>query len=422
MASTLAILEIQDPGNLQNTIITIKGADGTYTAGANGIAGKISLRNKDGHETINLNGQSGEISQSGDLILKDENGNERVRISGKSAEITIKTVAGVPVMKINGAGNLEAGGGGQDGDLTLKDKDGKAIIFLGADEQVLVIQKADGNKMVELGKGGNLHLGGAGEDGDVFVKNGAGQDTIWLRGQTGDIHLGANGQAGNLFVQDQNANITIHLDGASGNAVLGGTTEIKQNLIVSELTTTKDLTVTGTAKIEQGLDASELTAKNITVTNSSGTPTIKLLGNEGDIQLLNADCAEEFDIIEAEKVDAGTVMVLDQAGRLRQSTEVYDKKVAGVISGAGNYKPGIVLDKQHGQDNRMPVALMGKVFCKVDADYSSIEVGDLLTTSPTPGYAMKADDPIKAFGAVIGKALRSLPDGKGLIPIIVALQ
>jgi hypothetical protein len=51
-----------------------------------------------------------------------------------------------------------------------------------------------------------------------------------------------------------------------------------------------------------------------------------------------------------------------------------------------------------------------------------IEVGDLLTTSPTPGHAMKATDPVRAFGAVIGKALRALGDGQGLIPILVALQ
>ena len=65
---------------------------------------------------------------------------------------------------------------------------------------------------------------------------------------------------------------------------------------------------------------------------------------------------------------------------------------------------------------------MGKVYCKVDADYASIEVGDLLTTSSTPGHAMKADDPFKTFGAVIGKALRPLKAGRGLIPILVALQ
>lgn len=65
---------------------------------------------------------------------------------------------------------------------------------------------------------------------------------------------------------------------------------------------------------------------------------------------------------------------------------------------------------------------MGKVYCKVDAQFSPIEVGDLLTTSFTAGHAMKAYDPIKAFGAVIGKALRPLEGGKGLIPILIALQ
>ena len=65
---------------------------------------------------------------------------------------------------------------------------------------------------------------------------------------------------------------------------------------------------------------------------------------------------------------------------------------------------------------------MGKVYCKVDAQYASVEVGDLLTTSPTPGHAMKAADPLRAFGSVIGKALRPLDAGQGLIPILISLQ
>ena len=115
-------------------------------------------------------------------------------------------------------------------------------------------------------------------------------------------------------------------------------------------------------------------------------------------------------------------MVLGEEGSLCQSTEAYDKKVAGVISGAGDLKPGLILDKQPESTNRMPIALMGKVYCQVDAQYAPIEVGDLLTTSPTPGHAMKATDPLKAFGTIIGKALRPLEAGKGLIPILVALQ
>jgi hypothetical protein len=58
----------------------------------------------------------------------------------------------------------------------------------------------------------------------------------------------------------------------------------------------------------------------------------------------------------------------------------------------------------------------------VDAQYSAIAVGDLLTTSATPGHAMKAIDPLKAFGSVIGKALCPLNAGQGMIPILIALQ
>jgi hypothetical protein len=142
----------------------------------------------------------------------------------------------------------------------------------------------------------------------------------------------------------------------------------------------------------------------------------------GDIRLTNADCAEIFDIAGVEVVDPGSVMVLDDEGTLRQSSRPYDKRVAGVISGGGHYKPGIVLDAGLSRGTRQPVALLGKVYCKADARFGPIDVGDLLTTSPTPGHAMKADDPAQAFGAVIGKALRPLTEGQGLVPILIALQ
>jgi hypothetical protein len=142
----------------------------------------------------------------------------------------------------------------------------------------------------------------------------------------------------------------------------------------------------------------------------------------GDIRLANADCAEDFDVSGAVEVEPGTVMVLGHDGALSESQQAYDKRVVGVISGAGDYKPGIVLDKQQTSSNRQPIALMGKVFCKADAQFAAIEVGDLLTTSPTPGHAMKTSDPLKAFGAVIGKTLRPLGAGQGLIPILIALQ
>ncbi len=60
--------------------------------------------------------------------------------------------------------------------------------------------------------------------------------------------------------------------------------------------------------------------------------------------------------------------------------------------------------------------------CKIDADIAAVEVGDLLTTSPTRGHAQKVLDPAKATGAVIGKALGALKKGKGKIPVLVTLQ
>jgi hypothetical protein len=93
-----------------------------------------------------------------------------------------------------------------------------------------------------------------------------------------------------------------------------------------------------------------------------------------------------------------------------------------VISGAGAYRPGMILDRREAGGPRVPVALMGKVFCKVDAGFAPISVGDLLTTSPTIGAAMKATDRTRTFGAVIGKALAPHADGLGLIPMLVTLR
>jgi hypothetical protein len=147
--------------------------------------------------------------------------------------------------------------------------------------------------------------------------------------------------------------------------------------------------------------------------------------NRGDVILGGADCAEEFDTIGINASDTGTVMVIDEEGPLKSSDRPYDRKVAGIISGAGTYKTGIVLDRQNQEvknTNRFPIALIGKVYCKVDAQYGSIQIGDLLTTSATVGHAMKASDPLAAFGAVLGKALRPLASGRGLIPVLVTLQ
>jgi hypothetical protein len=142
----------------------------------------------------------------------------------------------------------------------------------------------------------------------------------------------------------------------------------------------------------------------------------------GDIKLMGGDVAEDFQIVDAGGVEPGTVMVLEGVDRVRASDSAYDRRVVGIVAGAGEYRPGVVLGHQNTGSGRQPIALVGKTFCKVDASFAAVAMGDLLTTSPTPGHAMKATDAHRAFGAVVGKAMAPLAAGKALVAILVTLN
>lgn len=227
------------------------------------------------------------------------------------------------------------------------------------------------------------------------------------------LDLGATGNEGDLRLRGDDGVTKIHLDG--GRQLINVTNADETTMFRFDA---------GHARLDLGPSqpGGRGAPGDLVIWGSDGESNIWLDGSAGDVKLLGADCAEDFDVSEVEAAEPGTVMVIDQEGALKPSEQPYDKKVAGVISGAEGYKPGIILGKQKSEADRMPVALLGKVGCKVDAQYSPIEVGDMLTTSPTFGHAMKALDPLKAFGAVLGKALKPLKEGTGLIPIIVALQ
>ena len=67
-----------------------------------------------------------------------------------------------------------------------------------------------------------------------------------------------------------------------------------------------------------------------------------------------------------------------------------------------------------------PIALAGRVPCKVTDENGPIRRGDLLTTSSTPGHAMRADiDSFDKIGSVIGKALEPMESGTGVIEVLV---
>ncbi len=145
------------------------------------------------------------------------------------------------------------------------------------------------------------------------------------------------------------------------------------------------------------------------------------------LQILGgADLSEQFDVSSPDQeLLPGMTVCIDpnREGRLLLSRHSYDHRVAGIVSGAGGVKPGMLMAQEGSiADGGHPVALTGRVYCWVDATYGPIAPGDLLTTSDTPGHAMKASDHVRAQGAILGKAMGHLETGRGLVLVLVGLQ
>ena len=126
-----------------------------------------------------------------------------------------------------------------------------------------------------------------------------------------------------------------------------------------------------------------------------------------------ATSAQYADLAEVYETDAeyevGTVVVFGGEKEITISIEGNDPRVAGVIS----EKPAYLMNSESAGQ---PVALMGKVPCKV---IGHIVKGDMLSTDPANnGVAKKTHDP--QVGEVIGKALENYDsDEIGTINIVV---
>ncbi len=323
-------------------------------------------------------------------------------------------------------GSIAAGGNGAGGSLELKSSSDDDSIVLDADRCRLrlggsqpgriALRDSLGRRTVRLdgatgfaqlrGIHGRVRVGGRGEDGGLLLDDEDGRTTVRLDAGA-SLELGGHGQYGSLYLGSAEGKKMIAMYGNAGEIVLYSGPRQESIRMSGE---------TGNIRLGgHGHDG------DLFIENQAGDTTIHLDGETGAIHVPNADCAEDFPLADA-TLEAGDVVVFDQGSALERSRQAYDKRVAGVISGAGDTRPGIVLGRGQQRDDRRPVALVGKVNCKVDADLGAIEVGDLLTTSPRPGHAMKAQDPARAFGAVLGKALKSMDEGQGMIPILVALR
>lgn len=175
----------------------------------------------------------------------------------------------------------------------------------------------------------------------------------------------------------------------------------------------------------------------IQVRNRNGAVTCQMIGDVGDpnasgrvvasvLEITGgSDLSEGFEVA-GDDVQPGMVVVIDpeNPGRLKPSADAYDRRVAGVISGAGGVRPGMLMG-QSGTiaAGRHPVALSGRVYVLADARERAIEPGDLLTTAAQRGHVMPVEDHARAQGAIVGKAMTGLRKGEsGLILVLVNLQ
>jgi hypothetical protein len=429
----------------------LNGKTGTIVAGGNGTSGDVRLESQD--DTGKDQNRIRLISSNASVWVGGHDADGDLMIFAKTGDNETHDKATIHLDGSTGAARF--GGNGVSGDITLESQDDKgkdqnrirltssnACVWVGghdADGDLMIFAKTGDNETQDQatihldGASGAARFGGNGLSGDIKLQSkddsGKNQNRIRLTSSNACVWVGGHDQDGDVVLfasKGDNETLdkaTIHLNGAAGALQLGGngtngnitlrTTDAKDSIrLESEFA---NVWVGG-----NGLSGDVMVFSQNGDNKTSGNASIRLNGEDGDIILRNADCAEEFDSIAG--AEPGTVMVIDSDEALRPSARAYDRRVAGVISGAGVWRPGIVLDRREDAGDRLPIALVGKVYCKVDATYGPIELGALLTTSETPGHAMRAADPTRAPGAVIGKALRAFAAGTGLIPILVSLQ
>jgi hypothetical protein len=289
----------------------------------------------------------------------------------------------------------------------------------------------------------HIHFG---TTGDWFIRSAANNGKVILQDNTGNVGIGTTNPGAKLHVQSGPPTNRV------GDAIYGGCNTGPLCTAVGAVaegngkgvwginlgggTGLATSTNTGNSIIAllTGPCTSTQSACNIFLGQAGEDPfpatKVRIDGNgrgffNGGTQMGGADFAESMEpVVDKDGHEPGDVLVIaaNRSRAVDRAAEPYSTRVAGIYS----TKPG-VLATSHGMDDprlltEIPMAIVGIVQCKVSAENGSIERGDLLVTSSTPGHAMKGTDRARMIGAVVGKALEPLPSGKGVIQVLVTLQ
>ncbi|HSV42920.1 MAG TPA: hypothetical protein VLJ10_00030 [Candidatus Bathyarchaeia archaeon] len=247
------------------------------------------------------------------------------------------------------------------------------------------------------------------------IKIATGANNVFFWGYQDDNTTATNGP---LTVSQSDSFIIYHTPNAS--APEGPISAVKVGINI--------LTPLYTLHVKGGVAANTII---ITApTDIAGTAAQQSLATSTTPFHIGQDIAELFPA--AEKVEPGDVLVIspDRDELLvKKSSRPYDQTVVGIVSSA----PALVFEgdqiisdfKSIETSQRPPVALSGRVPCKVTLENGPIQPGDLLTTSSMPGHAMKAERSDRAFGTIVGKAMEKFENSEqqtGMITVFVGLQ
>ncbi len=391
------------------------------------------------YRTVRLSADNGSSTIGGDIELYSQTGASRLRQWGESSGGFMELRDGsTPTIRLDGQfGRLESDssfalydaiGGATRGafsrfssgaQIRMYDEASSTALLAGASSTAggfVQVYQQDG------GLGLNLDGDASGADGGgaMIAYQADGSFGVWLDGDDTNADGG-----GRVAVYEANGGVRVVLDGqstASGGEVSvrdADGTETVEILGAESSTTGSQLVLRaadGTARIT--LDAEYGVAGDDARIDINGRTVTSVLEITG-----GADLSEQFDVKGDTPPEPGMVVSIDpqHEGALRISTSAYDRTVAGIISGAGGIRTGMMMGQVGSEANgRHPIALSGRVYCFADESAGAIRPGDLLTTSSKPGRCMKVTDHERAKGAVIGKAMGTVKDG--LILVLVNLQ
>lgn len=406
-----------------------------------------------------LNGTDVSNTNSGNVGIGVANPSAKLGVGGNAQfDDKIDATQGVTVHDAPGANSARASlwnadflGSPLGGQLHTWDESGILTGVFGSsfgDGGMISLLSKDGSQGL-VGNGGVSH-------GDLGIWNDGSERTVFITGDEGDngsdlalhngrtqtVELDANNQGGGylgLRRGDGVETVQLRADYEDGDSYFrlrnGQATRVELGTQGGGTAVLRNEVAIGTIAMDA---ANNFKAGQIQVKQEFGVVGVGIYGDYGDgkgrvvtdvLQITGgADLSESFDIDAGpahDTIEPGMVVSIDpvNAGKLVVTSRAYDRRVAGIVSGAGGVEPGMVMG-QAGTiaSGEHPVALTGRVYVKADTSNGAIQPGDLLTTSAVPGHAMRVDEPARAQGAILGKAMTSLESGRGMVLVLVGLQ